>query len=166
MNYIKAENPICDYLELHIQDAVKDSEHIMQWTIPNSYYSNLQSGVCLVSLAQSSIDISPNVNANVKYLGSIQNGHNTRKNGLVMAHLIRNFDGGTETKYYLNEASPVKILTTARPQSVKLQLVEPNNTAINPKETEAGAGFFILKFEYLDYKQVQQGINNSKYPMM
>lgn len=166
MNYIKAENPICDYLELHIQDAVIDTNFIMEWNIPNSYYSNLQAGVCLVSISQSSVDMQPNVNANLKWLGSIQNGYNTRNNGLIMGHLIRNFDGGNETKYYLNQTSPIKILTPSRPQSVKLQLVEPNDTGINAKTTADGAGFFILKFEYLDYKQVQQGINNSKYPMM
>ncbi len=162
MNYIKAENPICDYLELHIQDATKNATTFeFTWNIPNAYYSNLNSPVCEVSLAQCSIDKANNINSNVKWLGSVQNGYNTQNSGLILGHLIRNFDGGNETKYYLNQSSPVKILTPARPQTIKLQLITPNNAAV---DITTGSGFFLLKFEYYDHKAVVQGLQNSSYP--
>ena len=40
MTYIKSDNPICDYLELHVQDATKNGSQL-SWNIPNVYYSNL-----------------------------------------------------------------------------------------------------------------------------
>ena len=163
MNYIKADNPICDYVELHYQDATVTSDFIMSWNIPIAYYSNLNSPVCEVSVVQCSVDKQPNVNSNLKWLGSVQNGFNTRNNGLILGHLIRNFDGGNETKYYLNEASPVKILTPARPQTIKLQLVEPDDTPIDINSSGDGAGYFLLKFDYYDHKQIIASMENSSY---
>lgn len=165
MTYIKSDNPICDYIELHFQDATSSTDYKLSWNIPNVYYSNLNSPVCEVSLVQCSLDKQPNVNANVKWLGSIQNGYNTRNNGLILGHLIRNFDGGDTTKYYLNESSTVKVLTTARPQTITLQIVEPNYTPVNIATNADGAGFFLLKFQYYDYKGITNGLLNSSYPI-
>ena len=163
MTYIKSDNPICDYVELHVRDATKDGSQLI-WNIPNVYYSNLNSPVCEVSVVQASIDNDDNINSNLKWRGSVQNGYNTRNSGLILGHLIRNFDGGLLTKYYLNEASTVKILTTARPQTIVLEIVEPNDVGVTIHED--GDGFFILKFQYYDYKAVVQGMQNSSYPML
>jgi len=164
MTYIKSDNPICDYLELHVQDATISGSQL-SWNIPNVYYSNLNSPVCEVSVAQASIDNVNNVNTNLKWRGSVQNGFNTRNSGLIFGHLIRNFDGGALSKYYLNDPSTVKILTTARPQTIILELVEPSDAGI-VIDTNAGAGgFFVLKFQYYDYKAVTDGLINSSYPI-
>lgn len=162
MTYIKSDNPICDYVELHVQDATKNGSQL-SWNIPNVYYSNLNSPVCEVSVVQSSIDNTDNVNANIKWRGSVQNGFNTRNSGLILGHLVRNFDGGALTKYYLNESSSVKILTTARPQTIVLEIVSPDDAGVTIDAT--GDGFFVLKFQYYDYKAVTNGLINSSYPI-
>ena len=100
MEYQKSKNTICDYVELHFQDA-SVSNNEMTWNIPNTYFSNLRSPISEVCLSECSVDTSQNVNLNVKWLGSVHNAFNSRNRGLVMGHLIRNFDGGNETKYYL-----------------------------------------------------------------
>lgn len=161
MTYIKAQNPICDYIELHFQDATLNGTK-MNWNIPNVYYSNLNSPMCTVSLVQSSIDNTTNINLNVKWVGSVQNGFSTRNSGVILGHLIRNFDGGNLTKYYLNESNTVQILTTARPQTIVLELVTPDD--VGEAIDETGDGFFLLKFEYYDHKAVVEGMKNSAYP--
>lgn len=161
MTYIKAQNPICDYVELHYQDATLNGTK-MNWNIPNVYYSNLNSPMCTVSLVQSSIDNTTNTNLNVKWSGSVQNGFSTRNSGVILGHMIRNFDGGALTKYHLNESNTVQILTTARPQTIVLELVTPDD--VGEAIDATGDGFFILKFEYYDHKAVVEGMKNSAYP--
>lgn len=161
MTYIKAQNPICDYVELHYQDATLNGTK-MNWNIPNVYYSNLNSPMCTVSLVQSSIDNTTNNNLNVKWSGSVQNGFSTRNSGVILGHMIRNFDGGALTKYYLNESNTVQILTTARPQTIVLELVTPDD--VGEAIDATGDGFFLLKFEYYDHKAVVEAMKNSAYP--
>ena len=159
MNYIKAENPICDYLQLHFQDATVNGTK-MTWNIPNVYFSNLNSPMCTVALEEAAVSTSQNMNLSVKWVGSVQNGYNTRNSGFVLSHLFRKFDGGVNTNYVNNYPSDVKILTTARPQSITLEIIEANDSPI----LISSSALFILKFEYYDHKAVVQGLQNSSYP--
>ncbi len=157
MEYQKS-NTICDYVELHFQDA-SVSNNEMTWNIPNTYFSNLRSPIAEVCLVESSVDTSVNVNLNVKWLGSVHNGYNSRNRGLIMGHLIRNFDGGTTTKYYLRETSSIKIITPARPQTITLSVVTPDDVTAEISSN----GFFTLKFEYLDPVAVVEDLTNTRY---
>ena len=160
MTYIKAENPICDYIQLHFQDATLNGTKIT-WNIPNVYYSNLNSPMCTVSLEEAAVSTSQNLNLSVKWLGSVQNGFNTRNSGIVLSHLFRMFDGGDDSHYCNNYPSDVKVLTTARPQTISLEVIQANDAGI----VIDSSGYFTLKFEYYDYKAVVVGFDNSAYPI-
>tara|TARA_R110001632_G_C11077552_1_gene388122 strand:- start:46 stop:531 length:486 start_codon:yes stop_codon:yes gene_type:complete len=161
MTYIKSDNPICDYIQLHFQDATIQGTK-MTWNIPNVYYSNLNSPVCTVVLEEAAVSTSQNLNLLVKWLGSVQNGFNTRNSGIVLSHLFRMFDGGVSTNYCNNYPSDVKVLTTARPQSITLEIIEANDSPI----LIDSSAVFVLKFEYYDYKAVTNGLINSSYPIL
>jgi hypothetical protein len=160
MTYIKAQNPISDFIQLHFQDATLNGTK-MTWNIPNVYYSNLNSPMCTVTLEEAAVSTSQNMNLSVKWVGSYQNGFSTRNSGMVLSHLFRMFDGGLASNYCNNYPSDVKILTTARPQTITLEVIEANDAGI-VIDTNA---YFTLKFEYYDHNAVIEGMQNSSYPI-
>jgi len=165
MDYNLNNDSICDYLQLHHQDATLNGSK-MTWNIPNIYLSNLRGPMARVSLEEASVSTQQNDNLSVKWLGSVKNGYNTQNDGFILGHVFRMFDGGDVSNYCLNYPGHIYLETEARPSTITLEVCTEDGTGVeitstsNP--TKHGA-YFVLKFAYLEPTKVFKTLDQQGY---
>lgn len=164
--------PVADYVTLYKKDCRLLPKNdgvtpsgIMEWDIPPSaYYYKDRGNMCLVSLADCAIQTDEDgyQNLTINYEGTLTGG--LAKAGNVTASKINNnvgtlavgryFDGSADAGYIWNFANggtePIKLLTAARPSTIRLYVYEGNKNEINFDGANNQDAIFVLRFDYLD----------------
>ena len=165
--------PVADYVTLYKKDCrlLPKNDNvtpsgIMEWDIPqNAYYYKDRGNMCLVSLADCAIqtDGSGFQNLTINYEGTLTGGlaeqkttytPSTINNNVGTLAVGRYFDGSSDAGYIWNFSNggtePIKLLTAARPSTIRLYVYEGNKNEINFDGANNQDAIFVLRFDYLD----------------
>lgn len=153
---------ICDYMTLQFKDATVVSDSYI-WNIPNTYYSNRRSPVSQVCLADAQIVTGDQHALAVVWMGSSQNQYNTANDGAFMGTLQNFRVVGAENYYELRKSKTIDILTSARPSTIRIKLVDATNVTVPLTIDANNGGQLVLKFKYLDPQQVTRDFVSTQY---
>tara|TARA_R100000773_G_C4187857_1_gene94923 strand:+ start:49 stop:564 length:516 start_codon:yes stop_codon:yes gene_type:complete len=160
MNYSNSSSLICDYITLFFEDATI-SNGVAEWSVPaSSYYFQDRGPICLVSLADGIFN--PNTGDDGLIIG--YNGMNGSvaqegstdliKNDVALLGTFQQASNVTMTEgcFVYMRTEPIKLLTQARPNKIRLYFFK----AINKNEFDVDSGCVTLKFEYLSPEAVKE----------
>lgn len=160
MSYNK-NSEICDYIQLNFSDATVNN-NVMSWNIPDVYYTNRRSPVCTVKMVEVAMLTSQNTTLLVKYKNSAQNVYSSKNSGAILASAFRKFDGGANTNYVMNNTNDIEVLTSARPQTISLEIVQPTDESV----LISNSAYFVLRFKYYDPDEVAKNFISTSYKSM
>ncbi len=169
---------ICDYITLWIKDADNNPLSDLQkgravWDIPpNAYYYKDRGSVCMMSIVDATLGggadniiilTQDGFNASTAqykregYYNVNRFDQDVRDLG-VLGCFINNYAFG-ETTYETKYLSPevIKVLTPARPRTIKLYFYDENKS-IHAMDSSSEQGCITLKFEYVRPELLQENI--------
>lgn len=157
---------ICDYITVFFEDG-NISANVGEWYIPpSSYYYQSRGTLALVSVVDATFDADGDNNILIAYdngfNGTVAQVNSTDlvpNNISILGSLIQsvNLSETTDGLYHYNRTEPIKVLTAARPNKVKLSFWKDNKQA-----RDVSRGSVTLKFEYLSpeaEKEVNQAVS-------
>lgn len=169
---------ICDYITLWLGDADNHPQSDMNrgkavWDIPpNAYYFKDRGSVCMMSIVDANIEDSADNTVVLTQSGfnsstaEIYGGVNPFVRNIqdlgVLGCFINNyaFTGNNyETKY--NSPEVIKVLTPARPRTIKLYFYDENKAIVN--FSTPAKGCITIKFEYVKPELLEDNIHSMEY---
>lgn len=161
------ESSICDYITLFFKDGIEDKAGTQKWDIPlSSYYYQTRGTMCLVSLADATLQSIANTNLNepvmIAYDGAF-NGTTAEVDtadplipndmaflGNLSVIQQRATGAQDDSIFQFRPTQPIQLLVTARPTTIRLHFVKPDKSAIDFDTFSASwRGSVTLKFTYL-----------------
>jgi hypothetical protein len=165
MNYSNTSSLICDYITLFFEDG-NVTNGVAEWEIPTaSYYYQTRGQMAVMSIADAVFnpnagDDSILIATDSGFNGSVaqEGSADLIKNNLSVLGSFQQVGNTTMTEgifaYFKTE--PVKILTPARPNKIRLYFFK----ATNKNEFDIATGCVTIKFEYLS-PEAEKEINDA-----
>ena len=152
---------ICDYLVLQQADArnstLDGTNSILEFDVPQSYYTNQRSSTCSVSLHHVVLEQGSSlVPLNVYYMNGGQNQFNSSNNGVYLGSVESNAVSGFK-KFNKQHHDSMEVLTSCRPHNIRLKFLISGNTALTNAITNA---VIVLKFKYYNSKDTAEELLN------
>lgn len=147
---------IKDYLNLFLGDANVLSAGIYEWDIPSTYYTNQRSTVCTVSVCGANLkSAGPHTNLMIEYSNGGRNIYSKDNNTYVIAHCQHEDSGGGGNALYKAFSQDIQLLTTPRPQKIRLRFIHSNNA-----NQAMESGCVTLKFCYYNAEETNKDLHN------
>jgi len=147
---------IKDYVSLFIGDATNISTGVYEWDIPATYYTNQRSTVCTVSVVGSSLYASgPHTNLMIEYRNGARNTYSQNNNTYIISHTQHEYSASNTTSYYKSFKEDIELLTTARPEKIRLRFLHDNGVS-----QSMGSGCVTLKFCYYNAEETNHELHN------
>lgn len=165
-----SKNCIYDYVQLNISADNYESDNIvLNFQIPQGAYYDIKRGpVCSVALVQASTTASSAVagpglkNYSVRWLNPAFNTYSSNQEGLNVGNLVHFKSVANDEEYYrLNPTEASEVMTTPKPNNIRLVIVDEDNTRVKHEN-----GYFIFRFTYYDQQIVDMNLRNEQYRLL
>jgi len=162
MNY--PTSYICDYVTVFFEDG-NITSNVGEWNIPaSSYYYQSRGNLVLVSLVDATFDADGDNNILIAYdngfngsVAQVGTADPIANNLAVLGSLVQtsNPNDANNGQYVYQRTEPIKVLTSARPNKIRLTFLKDNK-----QDRDVTRGSVTLKFEYLS-PEAEKEINDA-----
>lgn len=153
-----------DFLTLYKSDAVTPTSNSYTWNIPDSYYSNVRTSTCYVTLVNIAIQGAAgtgNKNFACVLKDGAPNYSSTKNNGIVLGFVLSKTNA---TVFHYPTGAILQPMIKSNPQTLTIEFTDLAGTITDIYDGGAGEFVLSLRFDYISPISQAAGLEGTFQP--